>query len=98
MLEESFSVDIEETEINSEPVENEYQVLIGKLEEKCNVQNKEEQIKTISLLPDTWLKIRICAEFNAPESFNSAHILRLTRGLVKTQRIFSHLCKRSQDK
>ena len=78
----------ENTKVSSEPSQNEHQILIEKLEEKCNVANKDEKEKIISLLPDSWSKNKICKEFNVSE-----YHVRLTRELVKNQGIHRyHYC------
>lgn len=93
-LEESFTDNLEENATSSgEPSQNEYQVLINKLKEKCSVSEKDEKIKIISLLPDSWSKNKICEEFAVSE-----YLVRITRELVKTQGILPNLSNRQGHK
>lgn len=54
--------------------------LIAKLKEKCVIASKEEKVKILSLLPDSWTKKQIATEFKVSERF-----VRLCRNLVKEQ-------------
>lgn len=68
---------------------DEYEILISKLKEKCKVANKNEKVKIISLLPDSWSRSKISKEFNVSE-----HLVRQTRELAKEQGILPNLSKR----
>ena len=69
---------------------HEYDELIEKLKEKCALGSKEETIKIISLLPKSWSRKKICDEFKVTD-----YLVRLTRDLVKSQRILPDLTKKA---
>lgn len=73
---------------------NEYEQLITKLKEKCQVTNKEqEKIKIISLLPPSWSRNKISQEFKVSE-----RLVKLTRDLTKKQGVMPDLAKRKSGK
>ena len=87
-LEISFDQVIEDPEVSVNAVD-EFEELITKLKEKCAVADKEEKIKIISLLPNSWTRKKITTEFNV-----SDRLVKLTKGLVKDQGILPELRKR----
>lgn len=72
---------------------NEYEELITKLKEKCEISNKEEKIKILSLLPSSWSRNKISKEFKVSE-----RLVKLARDLVKKQGILPELAKRNSGK
>lgn len=82
---------------NPLPMQNEnpfdYEQLITKLKEKCEISNKEEKIKIISLLPSSWSRNKISIEFNVSE-----RLVKLARDLAKKQGIMPDLTKRNSGK
>lgn len=68
----------------------EYDDLIEKLKTKCRTSNKEDKIKIISLLPNSWSRAKVSDEFNVSE-----RLVKLTRQLVKEQGILPVLQKKS---
>ncbi|XP_063223012.1 uncharacterized protein LOC134531252 [Bacillus rossius redtenbacheri] len=87
-LEESFDEVMENREASEESVE-EFDELIKKLKDKCAVAGKEMKVKIISLLPNSWSRLRITQEFNV-----SDRLVKLTRDLVKDQGILPELGKK----
>ena len=87
-LEISFDQVIEDPEVSVNAVD-EFEELITKLKEKCAVADKEEKIKIISLLPNSWTRKKITTEFNV-----SDRLVKLTKGLVKDQGILPELRKK----
>lgn len=77
---------------SNEPVENpenlitDYDDLIKKLQTKCSISYKEDKIKIISLLPNSWSRAKISNEFQVSE-----RLVKLTRHLVKVQGILPEL-------
>lgn len=88
-LEETFSEDLQESTPDVTLSMDEYEKLISKLKEKSKVANKNEKVKIISLLPDSWSRSKISKEFNVSE-----YLVRQTRELVKEQGILPNLSKR----
>lgn len=89
-LEESFSEELEESmPATSATLEDEYEKLINKLKEKCKVASKDEKVKILSLLPDSWSRHKISKEFNVSE-----YLVRLTKELVMKQGILPNISKR----
>jgi len=93
-LDESFCNDLQTDNLNvTETSINEYDILITKLKEKFKESSKDDKIKIISLLPNSWSKTKIVEYFGASE-----YMVKLTRQLVKDQGILPHLSKRQSNK
>lgn len=71
----------------------EYEELITKLKEKCNISNKEEKIKILSLLPSSWSRRKVSEEFSVSE-----RLVKLARDLKKKHGIMPDLAKRNSGK
>jgi len=91
-LETSFDETLKEIDLpsTSSSCVSEYDILLQKLKEKCATSNKEEKIKIISLLPESWSRKKICEEFKVTD-----YLVRLTRDLMKTQGILPDLIKKA---
>jgi hypothetical protein len=73
----------------AETSSTEYCDLIEKLKYKCSTASREEKVKIISLLPESWSREKIVKEFNVSE-----RLVRLTRNLVREQGILPVLGKK----
>lgn len=71
----------------------EYEELIKKLKGKCNISDKEDKIKIISLLPSSWSRHKVSEEFNVSE-----RLVKLARDLKKKHGIMPDLAKRNSGK
>lgn len=83
------SISKKEENLPPESSDTEYLSLIEKLKSKCSVTPKEEKVKILSLLPDSWSREKIVHEFNV-----SDRLVRLTQKLVKEQGILPVLGKK----
>lgn len=88
-LELCFESKIPENRNTDQPFSPEYEELIIKLKEKCALVSKDDKVKIISLLPQSWPRSKIASEFNVSE-----RLVRLTRELVNEQGILPELGKR----
>lgn len=81
----------EEGEVN---LSSNYKKLIEQLKDKCKLATKEDKIKIISLLPESWSRQKVFEELENVTNYQ----IRLSRSLMKTQGVLPELKKNRGNK